>query len=183
MNKLLRLIETYLQTKKPLILAIDGPAASGKSTLSNELSHFYTTTIIRMDDFFLPPHLKTEERLSQIGGNIHYERFKDQILDQLKNIPFSYERYNCQTNELSDVFVKEFTELIIIEGSYSMHQELREYYDLKILLDVSRETQLRRLEERNPKLLQRFIDEWIPLEDQYFEAEELEKIADYILEL
>ena len=38
-----------------------------------------------MDDFFLQPYQRTADRLSQIGGNVDYERFKKEILDHLND--------------------------------------------------------------------------------------------------
>ena len=45
---------------KPLILAIEGMCASGKTTLANTFIDKYT--VIHIDDFFLPPEKKTKER-------------------------------------------------------------------------------------------------------------------------
>ena len=72
--------------------------------------------------------------------------------------------------------------VIIIEGSYSMRKDFRDYYDLKVLLDIDYKEQLSRLEKRNKALLHRFIDEWIPLENIYFETEKLKEISDVIID-
>ena len=47
-----------------------------------------------------------------------------------------------------------------------------------ICLAVDPAEQLRRLERRNPRMLQRFVDEWIPLENRYFEATNIQAVAD-----
>ena len=38
-----------------------------------------------MDDFFLPPALRTPERRSEPGGNVHYERFLTEVLPNLRS--------------------------------------------------------------------------------------------------
>lgn len=49
-----------------------------------------------MDDFFLPPELRTAERLSQPGGNVHYERFSAEVADGiLRGKPFEYSVFDC----------------------------------------------------------------------------------------
>ena len=58
-----------------------------------------------------------------------------------------------------------------MEGSYSLHPELERCYDLSVFLEISPETQRRRVLERNgPEWGQRFFERWIPLENTYPEA-------------
>lgn len=64
----------------PLRVAIDGPCASGKSTLGQLLAGVYGCPLIRMDDFFLRPEQRSPERLAQPGGNVDYERFSREVL-------------------------------------------------------------------------------------------------------
>ena len=68
-------IDELLSLKKEIVVAVDGCAASGKTTLAKILKERYDCQIIKMDDFFLPLNKRTEERLSTPGGNIDYERF------------------------------------------------------------------------------------------------------------
>lgn len=63
-----------------------------------------------------------------------------------------------------------------------MHPALRGYYDLMICLTIDSGEQLHRLEARNPRMLQRFIDEWIPLENRYFASTETRTAADMIVD-
>ncbi|MEI2659321.1 MAG: hypothetical protein V9G11_04510 [Bifidobacterium adolescentis] len=79
-------------------------------------------------------------------------------------------------------YAVEPAQLTIVEGSYSMHPALRGYYDCMICLAVDPAEQLRRLERRNPRMLQRFVDEWIPLENRYFEATNIQAVADLLVD-
>lgn len=63
-----------------------------------------------------------------------------------------------------------------------MHPDLRGYYDCMICLAITPAGQLRRLEQRNPSMLRRFVDEWIPLENRYFEETGTESAADMIVD-
>ena len=82
--------------KTPFVIAIDGMSGSGKSTLG-ELLHmnFPQSNLFHMDDYFLQPHQRTKDRLAEIGGNVDYERFHDEILLHLadKN-GLTYRPYN-----------------------------------------------------------------------------------------
>ena len=63
------------EEKRPLVIAIDGRAASGKTTAAEQLRFILGGSAIHMDDFFLPVSLRTAERFAEPGGNVHYERF------------------------------------------------------------------------------------------------------------
>ena len=80
----------------PCVIAIDGRAASGKTTMAGQLKEILGGEIVRMDDFFLPPAMRTEERFAVPGSNVHYERFADEVLTDLrKQRSFSYRRFDC----------------------------------------------------------------------------------------
>jgi len=166
-----------------LIIAIDGPCASGKTTLANQIQEAYHATVFRMDDFFLPEHKKTKERLEEIGGNVDYERFKKEVLQHLDKPSLQYRPFNCRTQEFEEAVETPIHHLIVVEGSYALHKELRDYYDVTVLLSIDEETQIERLRNRNPRLLNRFIEEWIPFENRYFKEERLEDIVDYKIDV
>ncbi|MBQ2308773.1 MAG: hypothetical protein II373_04265, partial [Clostridia bacterium] len=67
-------IDRLCREKSRVVVAIEGGSASGKSTLAEMLSEIYGCSLIHMDDFFLRPEQRSEQRLSEIGGNIDRER-------------------------------------------------------------------------------------------------------------
>ena len=75
-NTILSRISALNCGQKPVILAIDGRCASGKTTLAAKIQEKTRCGVIHMDDFFLRPEQRTKERLSQAGGNIYWERIK-----------------------------------------------------------------------------------------------------------
>lgn len=182
------LIENLKQKPKhtrPLILAIDGMCGSGKTTLAEYLSSVFDVAVIHMDNFFLPFERKTKERLAEAGGNIDYERFIEITLPALeKRQPFSYMAYNCQTASYDRKMEVPSCELIIVEGSYSLHERFGCYYDLSLFLEVSSREQLQRLEARcqNETKFTRFKNEWIPMENFYHKAQSVKQRADLLLD-
>ena len=158
--------------EKPFLVAIDGMSGSGKSTLG-ELLHknFPESNLFHMDDYFLQPHQRTKERLAEIGGNVDYERFKEEIIDHLNEREgLDYQPYNCCTQSLETVVHVPWKPIVIIEGSYSQHPSFGNIYDLKIFCEISDEEQKQRIINRNgERMWKRFEEEWIPKEHAYFE--------------
>lgn len=184
MEKIYSLINSQIQSGKKVIIAIDGPCTSGKSTLGDKLSKKYSALLFHTDDYFLHPSRKTKERLSQSGGNFDFERMKLEIFDNLYEEVIVSNHFNCSTNQMESRSPKNNTNVIVVEGSYSLHSTLFDYYTLKILLTIDPQTQLERISKRNGiKMLDRFVEEWIPMENSYFIKEDLQNRVDYTLKL
>ena len=169
-------------TKNHIVISIDGNSASGKSTLAENLANLLNAETVHCDDFFLPQEMRSEERLNEIGGNIHYERLKEEVIDKLrKPAVISYKSYNCQSGDFKNKFLMN-KKVIIIEGAYSSHPYFENYADFKIFLKVDEETQKKRILKRNgEEMLKRFINEWIPKENKYFNEFKIEEKADIII--
>lgn len=176
-------IERVYTERERVFVAIDGPCTSGKTTLATVLQRRFGGNVLHMDDFFLRPEQRTPERFAEPGGNVDRERFEDEVLAPLAAGKIAqYRPWDCHTGDFAASHNVEPARLTIIEGSYSMHPALRGYYDLMICLTIDSGEQLRRLEARNPRMLQRFIDEWIPLENRYFASTETRTAADMIVD-
>ena len=171
METIRKKIDELLTQKDMVVVAIDGKCTSGKTTLASKLAQIYDCNVFHMDDFFLRPEQRTPERFAEIGGNVDYERFREEVLlPLLTGNAFSYRPFACKTFTLSAPIPVPEKKLNIIEGSYSMHTHFGDPYDLKILLTVDEETQRQRILERPAFLHKRFFEEWIPMENRYFEA-------------
>ena len=163
-------IEALLAERDHVFVAIDGPCASGKTTLAATVNKRFGGNVLHMDDFFLRPEQRTTERFAQPGGNVDRERFEMEVLAPLlAGKTAQYRPWDCHAGDFAASRTVEPARLTIVEGSYSMHPDLRGYYDCMICLAITPAEQLRRLEQRNPRMLRRFVDEWIPLENRYFE--------------
>lgn len=175
-------IEENLLTKDLFVVAIDGPAASGKSTLARLLQQVFNSSVIATDHFFLRPEQRTAKRFAEPGANLDYERFQLEVLPYLRGqAEFSYEIYDCQTQTFSQSKPIKPRGLVVVEGCYSHHPVFQESYDLKVFLTIDSKVQLERIEKRNgPAMLERFSEEWIPLENRYFAHFEVEKGSDLV---
>ena len=175
-------IDMLLGEKDFVIVAIDGKCTSGKTTLASKLVELYDCNVFHMDDFFLRPEQRTPERFAEVGGNVDYERFREEVLLPLKSgKAFSYRPFDCSTFTLAMPVTVTPQKLIIIEGTYSHHPYFGNPYDLKILLTVDEETQHKRILERPVFLHRRFFEVWIPMENRYFEVFRISDQANLIL--
>ena len=128
---------------RPVIVAIDGRCASGKTTLCSFIEQKTGYTVLHLDHFFL---------LRQ-------------------GVSFSYHPYDCSVQQLTDAVEVLPTSIVFVEGSYSCHPALWKGYDLHIFLTVQPTEQLRRIAIRNGQQgLKVFQERWIPLEERYFSA-------------
>lgn len=177
-------IKNLLNDNEKLVIAIDGRCGGGKSTLGALLKEQFDCNIFHMDDFFLPFEMKTAERLRKAGENVHYERFEEEILKPLQNNKAAiYRQYLCNKGEFSQPIKAEPKNLTIIEGSYSLHPRLRNYYDYKIFITVDSKVQYERILKRNGKeKLQDFLNKWISMEEHYFEELDIRNQCDLILD-
>ncbi len=165
--------EAIKTTNERIVVAIDGKCASGKTTAAELICEIFGGEIIHMDDFFLPPSMRTSERLSEIGGNLHRERFIQEVIPNLKNnVSFSYRIFDCSKMSYSDTPRQiPQSRLLICEGSYSLHPLFEKYYDIAVFSDIDSDEQIRRIRARDGEyMLTRFINEWIPMENSYFDT-------------
>lgn len=165
------------------VVAIDGRAASGKTTRSALLSAVLDAPVVHTDDFFLPPALRTAERLAQPGGNVDYERFAQEVVPGLlSGEAFAYRIFDCSEMDFAGVREIPAAPVRIVEGSYSHHPALGDYADLRVFTSVDEEEQLARILRRNgERMAEMFRSRWISLEETYFTHFGIREKADMVL--
>ena len=172
-------IQRLLSGSESVILAIDGRCASGKTTLATKLQDEFQCNVIHMDDFYLPIHLREPGWENTPGKNIDFDRLKEII----KTIPFKKQYQICPYICAAGCYGKPIhykqNRLTVVEGSYSCHPVLKEYYHYCVFMDISKEHQKNRLLIRNGEEgYTRFNNLWIPLEEQYFKNHSVKEQCD-----
>lgn len=165
-----------------LTVAIDGRCAAGKSTAAAMLGKTLGAPIVHTDDFFLPANMRTSERLREPGGNLDRERFMREVLPHVNSGKyFEYRRYDCKSGTFEKPLGIAATDIIIVEGAYSMHPSFGDYADLCVFFDIEHEAQCERILKRNgAAALEIFKNKWIPLEESYFMSTHTNERADMI---
>ena len=173
-----------LAAGKQIVIAIDGNCTAGKTTLASILEKEYDCNVFHMDDFFLRPQQRTAERYAQPGGNVDYERFREEVLLPLRTgNGFSYRPFSCKSFALSDAVQITPKQLNLVEGTYCQHPYFGDVYDLKLFLSVAPELQRERVFQRPQHVQGRFFTDWIPMEKLYFEFYQISAKADIRLDL
>ncbi len=169
-----QIVKTVAENKADrLLVTIDGPCASGKTTFARELSDAINAPVIHTDDFVIPHARKTAERLAVPGGNCDAERLVQEVLSPFEQgAPVKYRRYDCMADcLLPEEELRSGIRILILEGSYCNLPVIRAYAGLRLFVDAPEEIRMERLRKREtPESLRRFREKWIPLENAYFQA-------------
>lgn len=180
---LLSAIDRHRHTHTQTLVALDGPCATGKTTLGGLLAQLYQCPLFHMDDFFLPPERKTPQRLAEPGGNVDAERFLAEVLAPLScGAPVQYRPYRCHAGTLGEEISVPASSLAVVEGVYSLRPDLQPYYHVRCFLDAPWLVRRERLLKRGgAEALDRFETLWIPLEDAYFQSLSIRGSCDVVL--
>lgn len=135
-----------------------------------------------MDHFFLSREQRTKQRMQQVGGNVDYERFIEEVMIPLsRKEAFSYQVFDCKKMTLSSTIHVVPEKIVVIEGSYSCHPVLWDFYDLRIFMDISPEKQIHRIQCQNGnEAALQFQNRWIPMEEDYFAAFRIKERCDIV---
>ncbi|MBQ3011102.1 MAG: hypothetical protein IJD81_07905 [Oscillospiraceae bacterium] len=182
-QEIIRCVEALQEEgKRPVVIGIDGMAASGKTTITALLEQALDAAVIHMDDFFLPQGFRTPERLRTPGGNVYHERFKQEVVPYLRcGDLFGYRIFDAHKHEYTGTRVIPPKSVIIVEGSYCMHPELGDIYDLKIFSKVGPDEQMHRIKTTRARVADLYKAMWIPMENRYHAAFDIEAKCDVVI--
>lgn len=164
----------------PLITAVDGRCAAGKTTLAARLGQALGAPVFHMDDFYLPFAHRTPQRLAQPGGHMDGERLEAEVLrPAAEGKEVIYRPYDAHTDNWSAEKIIAPQKIYIVEGTYCLLPALDGYYGYKIFLTLDEHAQRTRLLAREgEEKLQMFLSRWIPAEEKYFSACSVRQRAD-----
>lgn len=178
------LLARELERRGRLLLAIDGRCGSGKTSLAAALAQELGGNVFHMDDFYLPFAARGEGWQSVPAGNMDLDRLRREVLLPLRageNV--LYRAFDCRGGRFYETEHIPFRPLSIVEGSYSLHPSLRDFYDLRLFLTLDPALQRERLLRREGAA--RFKDFealWIPMEERYFDRCAVRDCADCVMD-
>lgn len=179
------LAETIINTgrNRPRVLVgIDGPGASGKSTLAGLLAHrIDSAAVVHVDDFCLPSVVR-HSRAGQAGALYDLPRLAEQVVrPAATGSSLRYQRYDWVADRLADWIEVEAGVPLIVEGVYALQQRLRESYSYAVFCRAAADVRLRRgLERDGEEARSLWVDEWMPAEDDYLAVERPDDFADLV---
>lgn len=191
-QELITKVQNIIPPRKTKLIAIDGRGGSGKTTLSCELAQqLKDVTIIAMDDFYVQSNLR--ENSNPIYFNFNIKRLlREVILPLSKDETAIYQRYDWASDMLAEKHEVKPGGSVIIEGCYSMHTLLRDYYDFKIWIECDKELALLRGVSRDimhekgadhKTKMKQWKEDFQPKEDTYIDTMIPQTYADYVLEI
>jgi uridine kinase len=175
------------KNRSTLIVGIDGASASSKSTIAGKLKELDNrVTIVHMDDFYRPSEEQRAVNPELIGANFDWERVRRQVLTPLTHNKFGrYQRYDWGTDKMAEWHDVPTGGIVIIEGCFSIRNELLPFYDVQIWIDSSKQNCLDRViqRERNGSD-NRYLWENVyrPAEEKYMEIQKPREHADIVID-
>jgi len=176
-------LNATVQTKKALLIlvSIDGPCGSGKTTLAAQMAETFGWQIVHMDDFFLPWKDRREDWKTQIAGNMDLERVKQEILVPLAAGQEAMCRpYDCRNDRIRPAFAVRPEGIVAVEGNYSRMPALKPYYDFSIVLECPDSVREERLQRREGNYYETFRGLWMPMDERYQREMRIREEADIL---
>ncbi|MFA5918033.1 MAG: hypothetical protein WC800_00615 [Candidatus Nanopelagicaceae bacterium] len=159
------------------VLAIDGRAGSGKTTLGNDLflalSVKNSVSLIHMDEIYGGWDCALGEALTEKLSN---------LLENLsRGVPHRLPIYDWSAKAFNSYREIPPTHILLLEGVGSAQRIVREFAAATIWLDIDSKTGLTRVLERDGKISEPFMTQWQVDEDEHHLREKTRENADFVL--
>lgn len=170
----------------PHLIAVDGRCGSGKTSFAAAAGELIPGAghVVHMDDFYLPWERRAEDWMDVPAGNMDLERFqRDVLLPLCSGKPAAYRsalpggQAPGEYGALVEIDPGD-AKMILVEGTYSQHPSLAEYYDYRLFFTCGKEEQTHRLRLREGDYYPTFNRLWRALEETYFASCGVEAAAD-----
>ena len=159
------------------VIAIDGPAGAGKTTLATNLalalSRDLRVQIIHMDDLYAGWQNALGAQLSETLTYIVASHKNG------KKVKFSkYDWIQSQFNEAQEI---PEADLIILEGVGSGQLAIRDELAALLWIDIDHSLGLERVISRDGDSIKAQMQKWLAQQEQHFAREGTQNAADFIL--
>ena len=176
MELIAALLDLCSQKSHPVI-AIDGPAGAGKTTLAHEiflaLSPKMSVNVIHMDDLYDGWDNALTDDLTQILCHLSAQHHSQ--------LPAKLSRYNWVTSSFDPAEVIAPSDLLILEGVGSGDKSLQDQFAALIWIDIDPEIGVQRVIERDGPGVSIQMQKWLGTQQQYFSQHSTREKADFIL--
>lgn len=147
---------------RPILIAIDGPAGSGKTSLANQLaSNLKSATTIHMDDLYNGWEDALTATLTR-----HLEEWVLDPLTQHQSV--KYQKFDWINSEYGPTVEVSDVELLILEGVGAAQARIRQQADLTIWIEVGAQIGLARVLKRDGAQILPYMLKWQERESAHF---------------
>jgi len=176
MQLIAALFDLCSERERPII-AIDGPAGAGKTTLAHEiylaLSLKMSVNVIHMDDLYDGWDNALGADLSTI--------LKYLVNQHQKSSSAQIKRYNWSTSSFGESENIEPADLLILEGVGSGDKSLQDDLAALIWIDIDPEIGVMRVIDRDGYQVEDEMKKWLGTQQEYFSQHSTREKADFIL--
>lgn len=170
LDEIINRIRKLVETKSLVLIGIDGRGGSGKTTLALLIKdQFPNTKIITTDDFY-------NEKINKIDETLLKEKL---LIPLSKKLPTTYLEFDGKVKKPRTVTP---LGLIIIEGVYSIHSLIDNFYNLTIWIESDIEKVNQRVQKRDGFFDRNWDKLHRPNEDKYIIKDEPQKRADIVVD-
>jgi uridine kinase len=176
MQLIAALLDLCSQKERPII-AIDGPAGAGKTTLAQEinlaLSLEMSVNVIHMDDLYDGWNNALSEDLTQILLYLSNQHREEK--------PAVIRKYNWATSSFAESQEIPPADLLILEGVGSGDKALQDDLAALIWIDIDPKIGVNRVLERDGSQVADEMKKWLGAQQEYFSQHSTREKADFIL--
>ena len=175
--ELIAALKDLCSQKNHPVIAIDGPAGAGKTTLAHEiflaLSPKMTVNVIHMDDLYDGWENALTDDLTKI--------LKYLVIAHQSQKPANFAKYNWTTESFDPTEVITPADLLVLEGVGSGDKSLQDQLAALIWIDIDPEIGVKRVIERDGTKVSIQMQKWLGTQQQYFSQHSTREKADFIL--
>lgn len=159
------------------IIAIDGPAGAGKTTLAHDIAlamaSRYSVTEIHMDDLYDGWDNALNSQLTDLLTYLVQSHKNEKSL--------SLSTYNWQEGRFNSPSLIDSSQLLILEGVGSGQLAIRDSLSALIWIDIDQTQGLTRVLARDGIAIENQMRKWLATQEQHFRDEGTQKAADFLL--
>lgn len=162
------------------VIAIDGPAGSGKTTLAQQLADelsardLNSVHVVHMDDVYRG---WSQDLVTDLANKL-----ETQILKPIKKgLPASYTKFDWHKNAYDDQVAIPECDFLILEGVGAANPKLRPYFAYSIWIEADPSVRLDRVLARDGQEIKAQMITWQLKEQSYFRGLEVKPQADLAL--
>ncbi|MCD4712458.1 MAG: GNAT family N-acetyltransferase [Clostridiales bacterium] len=185
---------------KPIIVGINGVDASGKSTLTKELSRYldkigFRSQLISIDDFHNPTAIRYKEEnpiQSYLNNAFDVNKFESEVLlpivlgGELNKVMRHLDLATDEFTNIKKYYVDKDT-VVLVEGVLLFREPLVNYFDLRVFIRISFNEVLKRAIIRDAdtlgdQVLEKYKSKYIPIQQLYLDQYDPEGMSDIVID-
>jgi uridine kinase len=159
------------------IIAIDGPAGAGKTTLAEHLtaalSLRYRVATLHMDDFY--------DGWDEPFDTTFQSAIKSACVAHQKSEPCSLSRYDWHAGKFGQAEPLPQSHLLILEGVASLDREFRPFLTASIWIEIDPKIGFERVISRDGEAISAPMNQWLNQQAQHFLENDSQNAADFVL--